>query len=114
MQSSDVVNQAIRIHDALDSPFSLDLIVRTPRQIERGLKQDDWFLREIIEKGKTLYEGSNGPVGPARRRGSGGRKRDGHENSAATKRGVLSRATIGGEIPQGPAPGTRYGRSKDA
>jgi len=30
--------------------------VRTPWQIERGLKDDNWFLREIIAKGKVLYE----------------------------------------------------------
>jgi hypothetical protein len=32
-----VVNQSIRICLAFEWPFSLDLIVRTPRQIERSL-----------------------------------------------------------------------------
>src|SRR5438445_10147831 len=59
MPASDVVNQAIRIDLAFERPFSLDLIVRTPRQIERGLREDDWFLREIMEKGKVLYEAAN-------------------------------------------------------
>jgi len=54
MPAHDVVNQAVRICSALDWPFSLDLIVRTPKQIERGLRDDDWFLREVIEKGKVL------------------------------------------------------------
>ena len=54
MPAYDVVNQAIRICRAFDRPFSLDLLVRTPKQIERGLKDSDWFLREIIEKGKVL------------------------------------------------------------
>jgi predicted nucleotidyltransferase len=62
MPAYDVVTQAIRICLALERPFSLDLIVRTPRQIERGLKEDDWFLREIVEKGKVLYEAPNGDV----------------------------------------------------
>src|SRR5437588_7767666 len=56
MPASDVINQSIRICVALEAPFSLDLIVRTPKQIERGLRENDWFLREIIEKGKVLYE----------------------------------------------------------
>jgi predicted nucleotidyltransferase len=56
MPASDVVNQAIRIDLAFERPFSLDLIVRTPRQIEIGLRDDDWFLREIVEKGKVLCE----------------------------------------------------------
>src|SRR5205807_2302579 len=42
--------QAIRILLAFERQFSLDRIVRTPKQIERGLKEDDWFLREIIER----------------------------------------------------------------
>src|SRR5436190_12241772 len=50
MPASDVVNMAIRISLAFEHPFSLDLLVRTPRQIERGLKDEDWFLREICEK----------------------------------------------------------------
>src|SRR6516162_3604983 len=64
MPASDVVNQAIRICLAFERPFSFDLIVRTPRQIEVGLRDDDWFLREIMEKGKVLYEAANGSVGP--------------------------------------------------
>src|SRR5437660_7949565 len=64
MPAHDVVNQAIRIDLAFEPPFSFDLIVRTPKQIERGLREDDWFLREIVEKGKVLYEAPNGSVGP--------------------------------------------------
>src|SRR5262245_52496293 len=37
MPAYDVVNQSIRIGNAFDWPFSLDLIVRTPKQVERGL-----------------------------------------------------------------------------
>src|SRR6266851_874628 len=41
MPAYDVVNQSIRICNAFDVwPFSLDLIVRTPKQIERGLRED--------------------------------------------------------------------------
>ena len=56
MQTRDVVNAAIRISAAFDWPFSLDLIVRTPRQIASGRRNDDWFLREVTEKGKVLYK----------------------------------------------------------
>jgi predicted nucleotidyltransferase len=90
MPAYDAVNQSIRICTAFDVwPFSLDLIVRTPKQIERGLKQDNWFLREIIEKGKVLYEARNGRVGAIRRRGSASGKRPGGQNATAAKRGVL-------------------------
>jgi predicted nucleotidyltransferase len=76
MPAYDVVNQSIRIGNAVDWPFSLDLIVRTPKQIERGLDEDDsdWFLREVMEKGKVLYEASHGAVGSQGRRGHRGRQ----------------------------------------
>src|SRR5437868_11190312 len=48
MPASDVVNQAIRICAAFERPFAFDLIVRTPKQIATGLKDNDWFLREIM------------------------------------------------------------------
>lgn len=70
MPAYDVVNQAIRICLAFERDFSLDLIVRTPKQIERGLKEDDWFLREIVEKGKVLYEAPDDEVASQSRGGS--------------------------------------------
>jgi predicted nucleotidyltransferase len=71
MPAADVVRQAVRICLAFARPLALDLIVRTPRQIERGLKDDDWFLREVVGKGITLYEAANGEVGPQGRGGLG-------------------------------------------
>jgi predicted nucleotidyltransferase len=59
MRTKNAIDQSIRIKMALKRLFSLDLIVRTPGQIERGLKDDNWFLREIIEKGKVLYDTSS-------------------------------------------------------
>ncbi len=56
MRVKDAINQSIRIKMAFERLFSLDLIVRTFWQVERGLKDDNWFLREIIEKGKVLYD----------------------------------------------------------
>src|SRR6266404_1831858 len=69
MRTKNAIDQAIRIKTAFKRLFSLDLIVRTPWQIKRGLKDDNWFLREIIEKGKVLYEARNGQVGSQSRTG---------------------------------------------
>src|SRR6266568_9340839 len=41
MPAYDVVAQAIRISGAFERLFSHSLIVRTPDQIERGLRDDD-------------------------------------------------------------------------
>ncbi len=74
MATRDATAQALRIDRAFEPPFSLDLIVRTPKQIERGLRPDDcdWFLREIVEKGIVLYEAPHRSVGT---QGRGGLRR---------------------------------------
>ncbi len=50
----DETNQAIRIINALEAPFSLDLVVRTRESIERDWRDGDWFVREVLAKGKVL------------------------------------------------------------
>ena len=37
----------------------VDLIVRRPDDVRERLKWKDFFLREIMERGKTLYESSH-------------------------------------------------------
>ncbi len=85
MPAYDVVAQAIRIGGAFERLFSHSIIVRTPKQIESGLKQNNWFLREIVGKGKVLYDTRNGSVGPVRRRGSTRGKRPGRAKTTAAK-----------------------------
>ena len=62
MPARNELDQAVRIDEALDRGFALDLIVRTPRNLERRLRWGDWFLREIIGSGKVLYEQADGRV----------------------------------------------------
>jgi predicted nucleotidyltransferase len=64
MHAADEINQSVRLTCAFDPPFPLDLIVRTPKNLEWRLKEGDWFLREIVSRGKVLYESPNGRVGP--------------------------------------------------
>jgi len=40
----------------LPRPFPVDILVKTPREIEKALKSGDFFLREILTRGKVLYE----------------------------------------------------------
>jgi len=56
MPAKNMVNQAAKIRLALDYDFPLDLIVRTPEYLEERLRMDDWFVREILSRGKVLYE----------------------------------------------------------
>jgi uncharacterized protein len=50
------IDQACRIDRVTDPMFPLDLIVRSPKTMAWRLKEGDWFLREIVAKGKVLYQ----------------------------------------------------------
>ncbi len=39
--------------------FSVDLLIRTPRQLRERVRQGDEFLAEVIRTGKVLYEASD-------------------------------------------------------
>jgi predicted nucleotidyltransferase len=61
MRTNNQIDQAVRIDEALDDAgirpgFFLDLLVRTPATLERRLRWGDWFLREVVARGKVLYE----------------------------------------------------------
>jgi predicted nucleotidyltransferase len=53
------VRKAIEIRNKINARVPLDLIVRTPEQLARRLAQNDWFMREIVERGRTLYEANH-------------------------------------------------------
>ena len=69
MPARNELDQAVRIRLAVDHPFPLDLLVRTPRNMAWRLAEGDSFLREIISKGKVLYEKADEGVGPESRGG---------------------------------------------
>ena len=50
------VRKAIEIRNRVNAGLPLDLIVRTPEQLAERVAQNDWFIREILERGRTLYE----------------------------------------------------------
>lgn len=47
------------ILNKIQPKFAIDLLVRTPVEIEQRLAWNDFFIREIIEKGKVIYEFAN-------------------------------------------------------
>ncbi len=67
MPAYDMVNQAIRIDRAVEAPFPLDLLVRTSEYLAKRLSWNDWFLREIVERGIVLYEGNDPGMAPKSR-----------------------------------------------
>lgn len=42
----------------LPRPFPVDILVKTPKEIKEDLKSGDCFMREILTRGKALYERS--------------------------------------------------------
>lgn len=53
------VYKSIEILEMLHPTVPLDIIVRTPEQLASRLAQHDFFLHEVIQKGKVLYEASH-------------------------------------------------------
>ena len=50
-------DKAVEILIALDPPFPVDLLVRKPAEIQKRLAMNDFFMHEIMDHGKILYEG---------------------------------------------------------
>ena len=44
------------IQQRIPQRFPMDLLVRSPADIAYRVSHNDWFLREVIEKGSVLYE----------------------------------------------------------
>ncbi len=55
----------------LPRPFPVDILVKTPKELEKALESGDFFLKEIVARGKVLYDRSKWPahMGNKRRRG---------------------------------------------
>lgn len=54
--------QAARIRKHLGMLVSLDLLVRTPEEVQRRIEIEDDFMREIVERGKVMYEANHSGV----------------------------------------------------
>jgi len=68
MPARNQLDQAVKIELACDPSFPLDIIVRTPHSMHWRLAEGESFLREIITKGKVLYEKNHAGVGPQSRK----------------------------------------------
>ena len=62
MPTRNTLDQGVRTSLAIDPPFPLDIIVRTPAAMRWRLAEGDSFLQEITTQGKVLYEAADGGV----------------------------------------------------
>ena len=59
---SETRHQAAEIRQRIPHRFSMDVLVRSPEELAYRISHNDWFLREITEKGEVLYEAEHGFV----------------------------------------------------
>ena len=52
---SEFRNKAIEIRQRIPYQFGMDLLVRSPEEIAYRVAYNDWFLREITQKGELLH-----------------------------------------------------------
>ncbi len=50
------VDKSVEIRMKLRPQFPVDILIRTPEKVHQRIQMGDCFMREILEKGKVLYE----------------------------------------------------------
>ena len=55
--------QSAKIRKKIRAGFPMDLIVRNPKTIRQRLAMGDFFIKEIIQRGKSLYEAQHAGMG---------------------------------------------------
>jgi uncharacterized protein len=68
MPAWNELSKAAQIDIKLDRTFSLDLIVRTPKNLQWRLDERESFHTEIVTRGKVLYEKGKSRVGAKSRK----------------------------------------------
>ena len=74
MPCRNQLDQAVKISWEVQAPFPMDLLVRTPKEIEWRLEDGDLFHTKIVTKGKLLYETNHARMGKQGRRRLSGRR----------------------------------------
>ena len=53
------MDKAMEILGETRPTFAVDLLVRTPEEMESRVAMGDFFLREILRQGKVLYDAAH-------------------------------------------------------
>lgn len=56
-------DMAFKIRCTIDPPFAAHVVVRTPYAMEWRLREGDSFLREVVAKGRVMYEAPDSRLG---------------------------------------------------
>lgn len=60
--SGDESSRSLEIRRALNPTFPLDMLVRSEGQLTQRYADADWFIRDILDDGKILYEATDARV----------------------------------------------------
>lgn len=55
--------KSIAIRTAVPIEFPCDLLVYDPQYLQQRCGMEDWFIREVVDKGQVLYESNHTKVG---------------------------------------------------
>ena len=58
-QDCSGVRKSVEIRSRLRPGFPLDLLVRSPEQVAQRVAWNDFFMRDVVEKGKVLYDATD-------------------------------------------------------
>lgn len=53
------MEKAVEISSRLEHRFPIDLLVRSPEDVRQRLAWNDFFLREVTEKGVVMYDSTD-------------------------------------------------------
>jgi predicted nucleotidyltransferase len=53
------IEKAVEISSRLEHRFPIDLLVRSPEEVRQRLEWNDFFLREVTEKGVVMYDSAD-------------------------------------------------------
>jgi predicted nucleotidyltransferase len=53
------IEQTIKISNELDIVTPVDMLVRTPQEVDWRVKDGDMFMIDILKRGKVMYEGEH-------------------------------------------------------
>jgi len=56
MKTKSPIEHAIEILQNVEHHFGIDIIVKSPEEIKHRISLGDFFLRDIIEHGRVVYE----------------------------------------------------------
>lgn len=67
------IERSLEIRLRMHPGYPLDLLTRTTQEVRRRIAMEDWFMRDIVENGKVLYDAARQRVDRKGRRRLRGR-----------------------------------------